>query len=375
MSRTKFKKDEIIMLLGAGASVEAGIPASQGMIKKIEELLGGPDESWNHHCALYNYIKSSIYFADGIKGKFDGAGYNVETLVNTLYELRRREDHPLYPFVGAWNPKLLAVAGSDLGRLGEFRRNIVTKLRDDWVQLKYEQQASYYGGLVTFQRSYQYPLRVFTLNYDLCVEKGCTGVMVERGFNEEHRWDWRRFSSGDGEPDQKDIYLYKMHGSVDWTHDEHGFLTYFDNSSRIDPDKLAIIFGVTYKLQYVDPFLFFAYELRRWTLDQARLIITVGYGFGDEHINGILRQSLDNNRERILLVVSPSWKQDDAESNTKQHQHYVKALEVKHPEQVQWWPLTAKDFFSSRLKLADLATLFPEGEELFGEMTDSPPAS
>src|SRR5690606_7358104 len=119
---------------------------------------------------------------------------------------------PLYPFVGAWNPKLLAVAGSDLGKLSDFRRNIVTKLRDDWVQLEYERQAAYYAGLVRFQKEYQFPLRVFTLNYDLCVEKGCSEAMVERGFNEEQRWDWRRFSSSDGEPTQKDIYLYKMHG-------------------------------------------------------------------------------------------------------------------------------------------------------------------
>lgn len=70
--------------------------------------------------------------------------------------------------------------------------------------------------------------------------------------------------------------------------------------------------------------------------------------------------------------MSPSWKPEDKESDAKQHQHYVKALEVKHPKQVQWWPFTAKDFFSNHLKLAELATLFPEGEELFGEMTESP---
>ena len=239
ISRTKFKSDEIIILLGAGASVEAGIPASQGMIEKIEDLVGSKDSTWNQHKELYHYLKSSIYFADGIKGKFDGASYNVETLVNTLYELRRWEDHPLYPFVGAWNPKLLAVAGSDLRKINEFRRSIMFKLRDDWVQLVYEQKASYYEGLAAFQKAYQHPLRVFTLNYDLCVEKGCSVASVERGFNEKHQWDWRRFSSAEGEHDQKDIYLYKMHGSVDWTRDEHGFLIYFDGIFEDRPGRVG----------------------------------------------------------------------------------------------------------------------------------------
>src|SRR5208337_3625999 len=159
----------------------------------------------------------------------------------------------------------------------------------------------------------------------------CLAASVERGFNEKHQWDWRRFSSAEGEHDQKDIYLYKMHGSVDWTRDEHGFLIYFDGSSKIDPDELAIIFGVTYKLQYLDPFLFFAYELRRWTLDQARLIITIGYGFADEHINGILKQSLDNNSARKLLVVSPRWKAENAENDEVQRAHYTTALCIKDP--------------------------------------------
>jgi hypothetical protein len=368
ISRTKFKTDEIIVLLGAGASVEAGIPASQGMIKKIEDLVGSKDPTWNQHKDLYHYLKSSIYFADGIKGKFDGASYNVETLVNTLYELRRWEDHPLYPFVGAWNPKLLAVAGSDLRKINEFRRNIMFKLRDDWVQLVYEQRACYYEGLVTFQKAYQHPLRVFSLNYDLCVEKGCSAASVERGFNEKHQWDWRRFSSAEGEHDQKDIYLYKMHGSVDWTRDEHGFLIYFDGSSKIDPDELAIIFGVTYKLQYLDPFLFFAYELRRWTLDQARLIISIGYGFADEHINGILKQSLDNNTERKLLVVSPRWKAENAENDDIQRAHYTTALGIKNPNQVVWRPIRASDFFTNHLKLLELGSLFPESEDPFSEL-------
>ncbi len=373
-SRTKFKRDEIIILLGAGASVEAGIPASQGMISKIEELLKSEDQTWNQHTQLYNYIKSSIYFSDGIKGKFDnGSSYNVETLVNTLYELRRWEDHPLYPFVGAWNPKLLAVAGSDLSKINAFRRNIVFKLRDEWVPLLYDKKASYYEGLTKFQETYQHPLRIFTLNYDLCVEKGCSACSVERGFNEDHQWDWRRFSSSDGEFDQKQIYLYKMHGSIDWTRDKNGFLIYFDSPSMIDPDEIAIIFGVTYKLQYLDPFLFFAYELRRWTLDQARLIVSVGYGFADEHINGILKQSLNNNPQRKLLIVSPRWKTKGDEEDRAQLEHYVNALGIKEHTQVEWRPFRAGEFFHDYLNMEFLGSLFPpESEELFSEIPPPP---
>ena len=57
---------------------------------------------------------------------------------------------------------------------------------------------------------------------------------------------------------------------------------------------------VSDKLQYVDPFLFLANEFRKWTLE-SKLIISIGYGFGDEHINGILGQALKKSREKAPL--------------------------------------------------------------------------
>ena len=99
----------------------------------------------------------------------------------------------------------------------------------------------------------------------------------------------------DAREDSPDLYLYKLHGSVDWSYDNGGNLIYHESSSQIEPENLAIIFGTTYKLQYIDPFLFFAYEFRKWTLDDGKLIVVIGYSFADEHINGILTQSLNNN--------------------------------------------------------------------------------
>jgi hypothetical protein len=71
----------------------------------------------------------------------------------------------------------------------------------------------------------------------------------------------------------------------------NGKLTFSDSTSKIKVDDGQIIFGPKYKLQYVDPFLFLVYQLRRLSLE-AKLILVVGYGFADEHINGILWQAL-----------------------------------------------------------------------------------
>ena len=291
----RFKRDELVLLLGAGASVEAGVPHSKGMVEKLEGLVGSESE-WSRFGPLYHYIKSAVLFADGIKGKVDATGYNIERLVETLEELSKRDDHPLYPFVGAWNPKLPEVAGGDFKIVREFRDAIVKRLRDDWIPLDQVERSDYYRGVLGLQREYQHPLRIFSLNYDLCIEEQCRrsrGSGPQRGF-EDRRWNWRRLAEVDNEVGSEEdlIYLYKLHGSIDWFFDRRasGQLAYRDNVSSIPLAQSALIFGTSYKLQYTDPFLFLAYELRRWALE-ARVILVIGYGFADVHINEILRQA------------------------------------------------------------------------------------
>jgi SIR2-like domain len=58
-------------------------------------------------------------------------------------------------------------------------------------------------------------------------------------------------------------------------------------------------------MQDIDPYSFYAYELRRYSLE-AKIILAIGYSFRDEHINGIITQALRHDRSRVLLAVSPS---------------------------------------------------------------------
>src|SRR6266480_6137280 len=123
------KSKDIIFLLGAGASAEAAIPPSGKMIDKIEELLTD-DADWKPFLELYNHIKSAIHYAAGLKGHFkDGVNYNIETLVNTLYELERNEEHPLYPFIGSWNSRFVSLAGTGFDNVRRFRERILSELK------------------------------------------------------------------------------------------------------------------------------------------------------------------------------------------------------------------------------------------------------
>jgi len=371
---TIFKKDDVIVLLGAGASVDADIPHSATMVQRIEEAVK-PRAQWSEFGPQYNYVRSAIYFVEGIRGRFDSeVSYNIERVVEVLDELGRRMDHPLYPFVGAWNPRLIQVAGSGFEKVDKFKERIVERLRRDWIEIQNYDKARYYEGLFKFQHELNHPLRVFSLNYDLCVEKISQTVaseLPERGFDDQRLWKYQLFEGIDGRP--RRIFLYKLHGSIDWQIDPNtGRLTFSDSTSKVKPEEAALIFGTSYKLQYVDPFLFLVYELRRWSLD-AKLLLVIGYGFGDDHINGILGQAMRNREDKRLVVVAPvssgnSSTQKEKEESRDQRKSWI-GLKLGMTEQdfsrIQIVDSTAKSFFESGLHLDEMAKLFPTEELSF----------
>ena len=346
MSRSR----DIIFLLGAGASAEADIPVSEKMIRLVEESLNARAE-----VDLYNHVKSAIHFSSGIKGTFgDAVPFNIETLVNTLYELERNEEHPLYPFIASWNSRFVALAGADFAEVRKFRRRILANLKK-WMCPEDAAKANYYKGLIKLQRDLNYPLHVFSLNYDLCVERlNQPDFRVETGFADygpNHSWDWERFV--DMESSNKvvpHLILYKLHGSINWKRNPAKELFSVEQIESVDADKMEVIFGREFKLEAADPYLFFAYKFRDLSLE-TKLIVTLGYGFRDGHINKMLTQSLRNDLDRRLLVIRHCnemdrlAKQDEVVS--------LLELESKQKEQVIVHAGSAKEF----LETPDLAQL------------------
>lgn len=299
---TMFKENEIIVLIGAGCSMDAGIPASREMIEKLENLLDTSE--WRKYKDFYYLIKSAILYSDGIKGKYTN-DFDIERLAIVLGELEKKDNCILYPFIGSWNPKLIETAGHEFKIIGEFKRKILKQLRE-WVSLENDNRAKYYKNFFDFQSEYNYSLRIFSLNYDLCLERSKPQDKdLERGFDPETRiWDWRRFDPR--EDYQPSIYLHKIHGSINWKREvERGNILREVDNNPSEPD---LIFGTDIKLQYIDPYLFYTYEFRRYSLE-AEIILTIGYSFRDEHINKIIEQSLQRRADRKVIVVSPSAKE------------------------------------------------------------------
>lgn len=353
------RSNDIVFLLGAGASVEAGIPASATMIDEIESLMLSHDQ-WKPFQQLYHHVKSAIHYAAGLKGSFGAkVPFNIETLVNTLYELERNEEHPLYPFIAAWNSRFVGLALQDFANIKAFRRLILRELKR-WMCPEDGSLREYYKGFVSLQRELNYPLHVFSLNYDLCVEGiGGPDFRVETGFAEfgpNHNWDWERFEYGESGPASlPPIYLYKLHGSINWKRDEGKSLFSVEQTENVESDRMDVIFGRDFKLEAADPYLFYAYQFRKFTLE-SRLIVVVGYSFADDHINKMLTQALSRGEPRKLLIVARCETNEKCRDKANEVARVLNA----RSHQLEVEKGTAKSFFESEGLAQKLIAGIPE---------------
>ncbi|MCY4558477.1 MAG: SIR2 family protein [Chloroflexi bacterium] len=188
---------------------------------------------------------------------------------------------------------------------------------DNTVMALYE---SFYRKLVLRDRSLPRPW-VFTTNYDLFNEtamdrlglpyaNGFSGV-IERRFNpatfryalaEQLDLTSRKWSAVDGF-----VYLCKLHGSISWTEDDHGLFPIRETTNSRDSGKVMIYptpakQNATLGSPYADLFREFQSRIVR----EQSVLFTMGYAFGDEHINNIIYQALTIPTFRLVIFTDPT---------------------------------------------------------------------
>lgn len=293
--------NEIVFLLGAGASYDAQIPLSNDMVNDVEKFVTQKD-NWKPYKNLYYYLKSSILYSKGIFGQFNYT-FNIEDLLIVLEALVQRDKSIMYPYIGNWNMRLVEFAGENFENIESFKA-IVKEQISEWVKPKegYD-KATYYEGFLNLQTEFGKTMKVFTLNYDLCFErtiKAKQDIIIELGFS-DRTWHYKNFDSIESRQTETHFALYKLHGSINWEKNEEGFILLKDDPTR----NAELIFGLPYKLTSTDPYFFYATEFRKSLLDDhSKVIVCIGYSFYDEYLNLFIAQAMKDNSDRVLLVVT-----------------------------------------------------------------------
>ena len=163
-------------------------------------------------------------------------------------------------------------------------------------------------------------VKVFTTNYDLCIEEAAArlGVVLIDGFSHsaEQRFNRdyfqhdlvRRQTSGT-KADYIDgvFHLYKLHGSLDWRRRADGVVI---RSRASHPSLKPVLiyprstkYQEAFEIPYLDMFAGLQAALR----EPDTTILIAGFGFADDHISMPIWSALESNLSLRLILVDPSF--------------------------------------------------------------------
>lgn len=164
-------------------------------------------------------------------------------------------------------------------------------------------------------------INIFTTNYDLFNEKaldelgiiyanGFSGV-VERFFNpavfnyafaEQMELSHNKWNVIDNF-----IYLYKLHGSINWVeteNEQHLFKIKEIQSPDNSNENTAMIYPTPIKqnASFGSPYSDIFREFQKKLMKSNNVLVVVGYSFADEHINNIIYQALTIPTFRLVIL-------------------------------------------------------------------------
>lgn len=337
------------LLLGAGASADAGLPTTRAMTRRaIVELQNSPAIGREVLRALHCVCGAIIGF-DSARGADPYDDVDIERLVSAVELLANRDQQEIAPFV-SWDAMLDDLGGhappaffdQNLGRalLGKgSARDVVIGLVKSIVGRSDSKRTldalhrhltralvsilsicnaadlDYLRPIVDLARR-QGTLTVATLNYDIAIETVCDGadvgccVAVDEWFAGGEPLHWR--------PDG--LNLMKLHGSIDWmwgpsatpqtSSSEESWPLFAQPGIVVgQPPEAAnpyaepvLVFGQRGKLRAAGPFLELLLDFGR-QVGNATELVCVGYSFRDDHVNEYIRRWMGRDESRKLTII------------------------------------------------------------------------
>lgn len=333
-----------VILLGAGASIDAGLPDAFRLTEVIYNELAQPINS--QQAILFGYVISKLRARRVLLGGSPFERVNVEEAYDALLRVINKDDDILSEFVSGWDPIFdfikpkfdenrfmkgiiesvqdqsrsshSHIISIDQHRLREAAQAISSSMnRDDNKTRAAQTVAQYIDILVKILSSASGENEYFdilaefvqrtnaavaTLNYDVLFEESCRRNLVDFDYglarwNDRQMTDWRT-------PATK---IFKLHGSINWTGSPEQILI---SDEPAKPERwrrsnaLLIFGGQSGKLTPDGPFLQLRNDFEKSVMKTNRLLI-VGYSFGDKHINSILRKWVSTRVKSKMVIVDP----------------------------------------------------------------------
>lgn len=158
-------------------------------------------------------------------------------------------------------------------------------------------------------------VQLFTTNYDTLFEQAAKniGFTIIDGFSFSHPrvfngtnfdYDIVYRERSRIKPDESFVpnvfQMYKIHGSVDWQRGKNGEVLQVEKT-----DTPCVIYPASnkYESSYEQPYIEMIAHFQQTLRMEGTLLIVVGFGFKDKHLQNIIREAVFQNPHFHLLVV------------------------------------------------------------------------
>lgn len=176
----------------------------------------------------------------------------------------------------------------------------------------------FYNKIFSYRNEESNKLSVFTTNYDLFNELALENnkITYTTGFssNLAQSFDINQFRyrivddtnryKDKWQPVNKEANLYKLHGSINWKEENNTLIQ--DNNKSEQPNSSNIVIYPTilkHRETAQSPYSELFREFANTLQSPNTTLVIIGYGFGDDHINNIISQNL-NNKDFSLIIFS-----------------------------------------------------------------------
>ncbi len=349
-------KKKLLIVAGAGASIEFGMPSVREIDGLFEQWamqiahISGQDKS------LYTYVKevSNAYYSRNKRNRLDVLSnfertlFTIQTLHSIVTDKEGRFNHNLAAFVDMKEFPEIIKFRNEIGRVEGFDfHHLYSRLIDQLLQLFRSrcmalatQRSSELQRLAKLIQALQshFEIGVVNLNYDTVLLSACPSLKTG-------------FDPVTGLFDKKIVYssewdfIYHLHGSVHFDlkgqkHDMHQIMwnpdlnsTFAQNSSGRSDDTTtegnshihsAIITGLDKTNQLLkEPFMTYYSQTVRLAYE-ADAILFLGYGFGDRHLNRCFNYNRFDEKRRKIVVVD--WANMDEDGLQFRQDHWTYGL-------------------------------------------------
>lgn len=325
-----------IWVFGAGVGVKANLPLMSELTKLVPETDFLDEEQIEIYSEILESLKENSNVEDLLSYIID-LKQLLERKKNNTFEIKDGKEiniDKLNKLHNSVRKAIREIINTGIKREEDEDGCIQTYLPDEGentIDLQTHRDFvnalwKYRGGLEE-RRS---PVPFFTLNYDSLLENALSmeGISYVDGFvgSRTAYWDPDNFGMIYLDPFKKtdrDVQakIYKLHGSIDWN------LNMQESDNRImrlgseffdsDPSRPSLIYpdSTKYELFKSEPFARVFDSFRNClNCSREKLLISIGYSWGDEHVNKEVERAFKNMTNNINLLIFLK-EQKDQEGN------------------------------------------------------------